>query len=71
MNPDNLKGKTDYPDFCCSGLKGLRAYKVNDRGECEGITGTPYLTCAPCGNGICDDIDLWFENKCNCPEDCS
>ncbi len=22
--------------------------------------------CAPCGNGICDDV----ESRCNCPEDC-
>ncbi len=70
VNPDNLKGKTSYPDVCCEGLKGVNAYKVNKNGECEVITGTPYLTCIPCGNGVCDEIGLWFENKCNCPEDC-
>ena len=70
VNPDNLKGKTDYPDVCCEGLKGVNAYRVNEDGECEVITGTPYLTCIPCENGICDEIGLWFENKCNCPEDC-
>jgi len=70
VNPDNLKGKTNYPDVCCDGLKGVSAYKVNEDGKCDVIMGTPYLTCVPCGNGICDEIDLWFENKCNCFEDC-
>ena len=70
VNPDNLKGKTNYPDVCCEGLKGVNAYKVSENDECEVIIGTPYLTCVPCGNGVCDEIDLWFENKCNCPEDC-
>ncbi len=70
VNPDSLKGKTDYPDECCHGLKGLIAYAVNDEEKCEGITGTPYLTCTSCGDGICDEINEWFENKCNCPEDC-
>jgi len=71
VNPDNLKGKTNYPDVCCPGLlKKLRAYKINDNGECEGIVGTPFLTCMPCGNRVCQTINNFEENKCNCPEDC-
>lgn len=70
-NPPNLSWETDYSDTCCLGLKGVMGYKVAENGECEGITGTPYLTCVPCGDGICEEIGPWFENKCNCPEDCS
>lgn len=57
VNPDNLKGKTEYPDVCCPGLKGLTAYMVNEDGSCEPILGTPYLTCTPCGNDNCDYIN--------------
>ncbi|MEA2088610.1 MAG: hypothetical protein U9O55_02090 [Patescibacteria group bacterium] len=70
VNPENLKGKTSYPDICCSGLKGLGSYGINNNGECEVLTGTPFLTCMPCGNGICEEINNFKENKCNCPEDC-
>lgn len=70
INPDDLKGKTNYLDKCCEGLTGVVAYQVDETGECEGIGGTPYLTCVPCGDGICEEVDLWLENKCNCPEDC-
>ena len=71
VNPDDLKGKTRYPDFCCAGLKGLMAYVINDKGECVHLKGTPYLTCIPCGNGMCETAENGFnENKCNCPEDC-
>jgi len=72
VNSENLKGKTKYPDFCCSGLKGLIGFRINENGECESIKGTPYLTCMPCGNGVCEksETNRVDENKCNCPEDC-
>lgn len=71
VNPDNLKGKTNYPDVCCPGLlKKLGAYKINDNGKCERIIGNPFLTCMPCGNRVCQTINNFEENKCNCPEDC-
>ncbi len=68
VNPESLRGKTDYSDACCIGLKGLRLYRVDEKGDCEGLIGTPYLTCMLCGDGACD-IDTG-ENLCNCPEDC-
>ncbi|MCK5416438.1 hypothetical protein KAI92_03360 [Candidatus Parcubacteria bacterium] len=70
-NPDNLKGKTNYPDNCCFGLKGLGAYGINNNGECEPLIGTPFFTCMPCGNGVCEEINNFKENRCNCPEDCN
>lgn len=70
VNPDYLKGKTRYPDVCCVGLKGLMSYEINDKGECAHLKGTPYFICMPCGNGICESINNFDENKCNCPEDC-
>ena len=69
-NPEELKGKAKYFDNCCSGLKKLKAYNINDNGECEEIIGNPFPTCMLCGNGICESIDGFKENKCNCPEDC-
>ena len=68
VNPEQLKGQTEYLDECCSGLKGMGAYKISDDGECEQLVGTPFLTCTPCGDGVCEDT--LFENSCNCPEDC-
>ena len=69
-NPEELKGKAKYFDNCCSGLKKLKAYNINDNGECEEIIGNPFPTCMPCGNGVCESIDGFKENKCNCLEDC-
>ncbi|MCK5177649.1 MAG: hypothetical protein KAQ92_08035 [Candidatus Aenigmarchaeota archaeon] len=68
VNPDNLRGKTNYSDACCNGLREVGAYKENEKGDCEILEGTPYLTCMPCGNGVCN-MDTG-ENKCNCPQDC-
>ena len=68
VNPENLRGKTNYSDACCNGLEGLKKYKVNKKGDCEILEGTPYLTCLPCGNGICDTNA--GEDKCNCFQDC-
>jgi len=71
VNPDELKGKTKYPNFCCAGLKGLASFRIGKDGECENLLGTPYLTCMFCGNGVCETAENGFdENRCNCPEDC-
>jgi len=69
-NPEELKGKTKYLDNCCPGLKKLNVFEINDNGECEEIIGNPFPTCMPCGNGVCESIDGFKENKCNCPKDC-
>ncbi|OQX87019.1 MAG: hypothetical protein B6D55_04520 [Candidatus Omnitrophica bacterium 4484_70.2] len=58
------------PDVCCEGLKPLAGFVVNEKGECERVKGGPFLTCMSCGNGICETINNFDENKCNCPEDC-
>ena len=58
------------PDVCCEGLKPLAGFEVNEKGECERVKGGPFLTCMPCGNGVCETINNFDENKCNCPEDC-
>ena len=58
------------PDVCCEGLKPLAGFEVNEKGECERVEGGPFLTCMPCGNGVCETINNFDENKCNCPEDC-
>jgi len=57
-------------DVCCEGLKGLAGFGIHKNGECEQLIGGPFLTCMPCGNGICESINNFEENKCNCPEDC-
>ena len=67
----NFSAGTDknLPDICCGGLKGISAYII-ENDECEIITGGSFLICMPCGNGICETINSFRENKCNCPEDC-
>ncbi len=60
----------NLPDVCCDGLKGLAGFGINENGECERLKGGPFLTCMSCGNGICESINNFNENKCNCPEDC-
>ena len=60
----------NLPDICCERLKGLAEFGINENDECEQLTGGPFLTCMPCGNGVCDTINNFNENKCNCPEDC-
>ena len=60
----------NLPDVCCEGLEGLAGFGINESGECEQLEGGPFLTCMPCGNGVCDTINNFDENKCNCPEDC-
>ncbi len=60
----------NLPDVCCDGLKGLAGFGINENGECEQLLGGPFLACMPCGNGICESINNFNENKCNCPEDC-
>ena len=59
----------NLPDKCCEGLEELSAYRI-ENGECEVLIGGPFSTCMPCGNGICESINNFKENKCNCPEDC-
>lgn len=56
-------------DECCEGLKGLSGYAI-ENDKCEPLLGGPFLTCMPCGNGKCESINNFNENKCNCPEDC-
>ena len=56
-------------DVCCERLKGLLGYRM-ENGKCEILLGGPFLTCMPCGNGICETMDNFNENECNCPEDC-
>ncbi|MCK4744822.1 hypothetical protein KAS41_02060 [Candidatus Parcubacteria bacterium] len=60
----------NLPDVCCEGLKGLAGFGINENDECEQLKGGPFLTCMPCGNGICESINNFNENKCNCSEDC-
>ena len=43
----------------------------NNEGKCMPLKGTPYFTCMPCGDRVCETAENGFdENKCNCPEDC-
>ncbi len=60
----------NLPDVCCEGLKALAGFSINENGECEHLKGGPHLTCMPCGNGICETINNFEENECNCLEDC-
>ncbi len=59
----------NMPDECCAKLKGLHSYRI-ENDKCEVLIGGPFLTCMPCGNGICETVNNFEENKCNCPEDC-
>jgi len=70
INPQNLRGKTDYADECCEGLTVANGYSLNKSGGCEILTGNPYGWCIPCGNGICDRFESIKEDACNCPQDC-
>lgn len=66
-------GKAYYPanETCCNGLKSIFGSEAPD-GTCfctekdNDCGGAP--VCAPCGNGICED--QYWEDKCNCKEDC-
>jgi hypothetical protein len=70
------EGKTSFSDVtgktkeCCTGLDSISACSPNpDDPTCEGyseIVGCGSI-CSDCGNNICED----WENRCNCPEDCS
>ena len=54
---------------CCEGFVKRCGIEFFD-GTCDMVgTNTASSTpiCLPCGNGICNQ----FENRCNCPEDCS
>ena len=61
----------NLPDVCCEGSKGLFPYEI-ENGKCERLISVNglFLTCMPCGNGICETINNFGEDKCNCPEDC-
>ena len=48
---------------CCDGLVEI-SYAEEYGGEC--LYADCGSICSPCGNGECD----YFENWCNCPEDC-
>lgn len=58
------------PNECCEGLKNVLvtdvisiADKCYDTGT---ETGTPFILCSDCGNGICEE----WESVCGCSEDC-
>ena len=54
---------------CCEGLVKKCGVEFFD-GTCDMIgqyTEHSVPLCLPCGNGICNQ----FENRCNCPEDCT
>lgn len=61
-----------YPDFqtkkCCKGLVEINGCYAPHRetGECGYMVGCGGI-CSDCGNNNCET----WENKCNCPEDCS
>ena len=51
---------------CCAGLV-KRCGAPRSDGTCDTTAGYNHLPqCLPCGDGQCD----FFENSCNCPEDC-
>jgi hypothetical protein len=59
---------------CCEGLvsisTGLRYdshVSYADENGCVQLCGGNGSVCSDCGNNICED----WENKCNCPNDCS
>lgn len=67
-------GEEYYPYFgrCCPGLVPISSLAPMEGMTSEGcvvcMIGCWALTCAPCGDGVCQ---LHFsENPCNCPEDC-
>ena len=62
----------NLPNFCCDGLKALAEFGINKNNECKPLIfiSSPFLTCMPCGNRVCEEISYFKENKCNCPEDC-
>lgn len=56
---------------CCEGLTEIQEFPVPLAGEfnCDEIQPAGNdLICSACGNNVCEKI---WENKCNCPEDCS
>lgn len=70
VNSYKLKNKTDYPNICCPGLERLSAYKIDVNGGCKLTRETDFSTCMPCGNGVCETINGFEENVCNCLKDC-
>lgn len=64
------KGGSLSPGYkCCEGLSSITPSTATRilNGVCDYAAGS-FGICAPCGNGVCDKD---YENKCNCPEDCS
>ncbi len=67
---DNCEPEGSYAQGfeCCPGL-ARRCGKIESNGECNMEAGgymDLYPECVACGNGTCD----FWENRCNCPEDC-
>ncbi|MDP2652639.1 MAG: hypothetical protein Q8Q08_01265 [Candidatus Omnitrophota bacterium] len=65
-------GDTGYPwpdAECCDGMvRRCGIDFIDGRCDMEGKNSTYAApVCLPCGDGTCGQ----FENKCNCPEDCS
>lgn len=56
-------GGDDYVKKCCPGLSS-----VSHPIDCDDGAAPGKIICAPCGDGKCDGN---FENKCNCPKDCT
>ncbi|MFA5125779.1 MAG: Kazal-type serine protease inhibitor family protein [archaeon] len=50
---------------CCEGLTGIQPTATLVGDECKMMVGS--TLCSNCGNGTCEK----WENKCNCPSDCS
>jgi len=64
--PCRQEGESISPGYgCCEGLTEIGHATIDASGTCQWKVGA-WSICAPCGNGICDNI----ENKCACPEDC-
>ncbi|MBD3299806.1 MAG: hypothetical protein GF347_00460 [Candidatus Moranbacteria bacterium] len=69
INPPELKGKTEYADECCPGLKLVSYIRQKKDGSCE--VEPINDICLACGDGICDGSGQWEENVCSCPQDCA
>lgn len=63
---DGAPGPNSPIVTCCSGLTKINGCLELRNGVCEPLVGCGGI-CSDCGNKICET----WENKCNCPSDCS